>query len=112
MSIKNFTSLDVLELKVTKLLQEYARGEYSKNVIAPHVAKTSLMMNHLYEDLGLRNRFEMGHYMSKYFPTLSKQKPDNKLWKKYIYELIDEIAPACENCNHQINCFACSAKIA
>ncbi|MEA3315996.1 MAG: nitrogen fixation protein NifQ [Campylobacterota bacterium] len=73
MSIKNFTPLELLEIKVTKFLQEYANNDYSKDIIAPNVAKKSLMPNHLYEDLGLRNRFEMGHYMSKYFPALSKK---------------------------------------
>lgn len=112
MKIKNLTDLDILEKKVLDLLQTHARGEYSKNEIAPYVAKKSLLMNHLYEDLGLRNRFEMGHYMSKYFPSLAKDKPSDKLWKKYIYDTIEEIAPACEECNHQESCFACMVKIA
>ena len=43
----NTTPLDILENKVTKLLKYHAKDEHSRDVIAPHVAKTSLMPNHL-----------------------------------------------------------------
>lgn len=99
----------MLEQKVTSLLQKHARGLYSKEEIAPHVAKISLMKNHLYEDLGMSNRFEMGVFMRKNFPTLAEIKPKNKLWKKFIYDSIGEVAPACATCNDQVNCFACIA---
>jgi len=96
-----------LEEKVTQFLVEYAVDAYAKDTIAPHVAKTSLMMHHLYEDLGLRSRFEMGQYMKRYFPTLAQQKPKDILWKKFIYDSVGEVAPACATCKDQINCFAC-----
>lgn len=109
MSIRTTTPLEVLEKKVRELLQYHAKDEYSRNEVAPHVAKVSLQMNHLYEDLGFKNRAEMGSFMKEHFPTLAKQKPSDKLWKKYIYDLINEIAPACATCYDQINCFACKA---
>lgn len=65
------------------------------------------MMNHLYEDLALPNRFVMGVFMKKNFPELAAQKPKNILWKKYIYDKINMVAPACYECKDQINCFAC-----
>jgi nitrogen fixation protein NifQ len=64
-------------------------------------------MNHLYQDLGFKSRIEMGRYMKKYFPKLAELKPADKLWKKFIYDLIDETAPACVECKDQISCFAC-----
>jgi nitrogen fixation protein NifQ len=99
--------LVVLEEKVTNFLQKYAKDEYSKNEMAVHVAKTSLMPNHLFEDLGFRNRFEMGVFMKKHFPELSKMKPKEKLWKKFIYDSIGEVAPACAKCADQVDCFTC-----
>lgn len=99
------TDLDTLESKVTELLQSYAKDEYSKNIIAPHVAKTSLEPNHLYQDLGFNNRVQMGKYMNEHFPKLAELKPAQKLWKKFIYDSIGEVAPACEVCKDQITCF-------
>jgi len=99
--------IKILEEKVKALLIKHANDDFAKNEIAPHVAKTSLMMGHLYQDLMLRNRFEMGQYMKKYFPTLAQIKPKDILWKKFIYDSIGEVAPACASCKDQINCFAC-----
>jgi nitrogen fixation protein NifQ len=98
---------EMLEQKVTELLEHFAKDEYSRIRIAPHVAKVSLEMNHLYEDLGFKNRVEMGRYMQTHFPKLSEMKPKETLWKKYIYDLIGETAPACADCSDQETCFAC-----
>jgi nitrogen fixation protein NifQ len=107
MSTRLENRFKILEEKVTNFLQKYAKDEYSKNEIAVHVAKISLMPNHLYEDLGFRNRFEMGAFMKKHFPNLSEIKPKDKLWKKFIYDSINEVAPACAKCSDQVNCFTC-----
>jgi nitrogen fixation protein NifQ len=45
--------LSVMEKQVLKLLQEHANSDYSKNDLAPWIAKTSLQLGHLYSDLGL-----------------------------------------------------------
>ena len=107
MSAVEKTPNDVLEAKVTTLLQYFARDEYTKIKVAPHVAKVSLEMNHLYEDLGFNSRIEMGRFMSDHFPKLSRMKPKETLWKKYLYDLILETAPACADCDDQDTCFAC-----
>jgi len=104
---KMMTKNEVLEVKVTNLLQFFAKDDYSKFEIAPHVAKVSLEMNHLYEDLGFDNRIEMGRYMKEHFPQLSLMKPKETLWKKYLYELLLETAPACAECDDQETCFSC-----
>lgn len=103
--------MNSLEIKVLNFLQSYAGDKYSKDVIAPHVAKVSLMMNHLYQDLNLKSRVNMGKYMKKHFPKLSKNKPLGKLWKKFIYDSIGEVAPACATCKDSINCFACKETV-
>jgi nitrogen fixation protein NifQ len=105
--MKYTTPNEVLEAKVTNLLQFFAKDNYSKDKIAPHVAKTSLEMNHLYQDLGFKNRLEMGRYMQEHFPKLSQMKPKDSLWKKYLYDLLLETAPACAQCNDQETCFSC-----
>lgn len=105
--VKNETPHDVLYEKVKELLSGFAKDEKSRDEIAPLVAEKSLEMNHLYQDLGFKSRIEMGRFMKEHFPKLAEQRPPEKLWKKYIYDLIGETAPACEDCKDQVNCFAC-----
>jgi len=92
---------------IKNLLAFYGADENAKYVLAPHVALISLGMNHMYEDLGFKSRTEMGKFMMNNFPELAKQKPKDKLWKKYLYECIDSIAPACATCDDQETCFRC-----
>jgi nitrogen fixation protein NifQ len=92
------------------LLKAHAIDENAKNVLAPHVARVSLEMNHLYEDLGFHSRSEMGKFMMAHFPTLAVRKPKEKLWKKFLYDEVGAIAPACATCNDQITCFSCLLK--
>lgn len=101
---------ETMEEAVTSLLRSHAVSEFAVHTVAPLVAKKSLMMNHLYQDLGFKNRLEMGKFMKTYFPTLAASKPKDKLWKKYIYDLIGEVAPACFDCRDQAGCFACKAE--
>jgi len=95
---------------VKTLLESHAADEHAKTVLAPHVAAVSLEMNHLYEDLGFKSRTEMGQFMMRHFPTLAVQKPKDKLWKKFLYDSIDAIAPACAGCDDQMTCFKCLVK--
>jgi len=93
--------------KIRTLLAEHAINGYAAYVLAPHVARVSLEMNHLYEDLGFRSRTQMGAFMKKNFPSLAKQKPKEKLWKKFLYDTVGEIAPACVSCSDQLTCWSC-----
>lgn len=96
--------------KVLTLLESHAANTYAAFTIAPMVAEYSLKMNHLYEDLGFESRTQMGKFMQHHFPTLSEMKPKEKLWKKFLYDSIGEIAPACIECDDQLTCFACILK--
>ncbi|MDM5270813.1 nitrogen fixation protein NifQ [Sulfurovum sp. zt1-1] len=96
--------------EVKALLVAYAADSYARDTIAPLVALKSLEMNHLYEDLGMKSRTEMGKFMAMHFPDLAAKKPKEKLWKKYIYDVIGKIAPACATCNDQLTCFTCILK--
>jgi nitrogen fixation protein NifQ len=99
--------LSNLEKKVTAFLQEYARNKESKEIIAPSVSKASLLPNHLYEDLGFDNRMQMNRFMIEHFPKLTTMKPKDTLWKKFIYDSVGEVAPACAECPDQTGCFPC-----
>jgi len=95
---------------VRALLQSYAVNEHARMVLAPMVAHKSLEMNHMYEDMGFKSRTDMGKFMSKNFPKLAAEKPKEKLWKKYLYDRIGSVAPACATCDDQLTCFKCMVK--
>ena len=101
---------ELMRKEIETLLAGYGVDDTARNVIAPMVAKKSLEMNHLYEDLGFKNRIEMGRFMMSHFPELAARKPKEKLWKKYLYDRIDKIAPACATCDDQSTCFRCIVK--
>jgi len=98
---------ETLYHEIESYLKKYAIDEEARYVIAPLIARKSLEMNHLYQDLGFKSRVQMGAYMKRNFPHLADLKPKEKLWKKFLYDAIDQVAPACATCNDQEHCFAC-----
>ena len=106
MSIDN-QEHEIMSQEIEALLREYAVDDHARDVLAPLVALTSLRMNHLYADLGFENRVQMGRFMMENFPLLAQQKPQDKLWKKFLYDLIGKVAPACSECDDQQSCFKC-----
>lgn len=100
--------LELMEKEVLALLTKHANDAFAKDNLAPLIAKTSIEMGHLYSDLGLPSREEMGKLMSANFSSLAKLKPSDVRWKKYLYDCIGKTAPACAKCNDISNCFHCS----
>ena len=98
---------EIMEHEVKGLLQDHAINTYAKYVLAPWVAYESMKMHHMYEDLGFKSRTQMGKFMKKNFPTLAVQKPNDKLWKKFLFDEIGHVAPACVSCMDQLTCFSC-----
>jgi nitrogen fixation protein NifQ len=99
--------LKLMETEICDLLRAHAITPRARNVLAPWVARESLKMNHLYEDLGFTSRTQMGAFMKEHFPELAAQKPKDKLWKKFLYDAIGKVAPACATCDDQATCFKC-----
>ncbi len=99
--------LVTMEGEVCVLLKAHASSDFALHTIAPLVAKKSMLMGHLYQDLGFKNRVEMGHFMKTYFPTLAAAKPKDKLWKKFIFDIVGRVAPACYECKESAGCFKC-----
>jgi nitrogen fixation protein NifQ len=99
--------LKTMEAEIYILLHAYGVNAFAQEVLARWVAHESLKMNHLYQDLGFTSRTQMGAFMKKNFPTLAAKKPKEKLWKKFLYDEIGRIAPACVSCDDQLNCFKC-----
>jgi len=99
--------IEIMKEEVCSLLKSNAVNCFARDILAPWVAYESLKMGHLYHDLGFKNRKEMGMFMKKNFPSIASRKPYDKLWKKFIYDEIGKIAPACVACDDQMSCFSC-----
>ena len=81
-------------------------------MLADMVARRCLRPNHLWQDLGLRNRRELGWLMQRNFEGLAAKNTGDMKWKKFFYRTIcrDEgymlcPAPSCSECDDFENCF-------
>lgn len=97
----------IMEKAICQFLQGHAHTHLAKVDIAPDIARKSLMMNHLYEDMGFASRTQMGKYLEFHFPSLVETKPKDVLWKKFLYDSIGSVAPACAGCDDSVTCFSC-----
>jgi len=80
--------------------------------LADMVARRCLRPNHLWQDLGLRNRKELGWLLLRHFEPLAEMNRADMKWKKFFYRTIcrDEgfmlcAAPSCDECDDFDNCF-------
>lgn len=68
--------------------------------------------DHLWQDLGLRNRKDLSQLMTLNFPTLAARNDKDMKWKKFIYKQLCNAegiytcrAPSCEVCTDYNVCF-------
>lgn len=102
----NKVNVKVLAEKIKYLLIGHAMTKES-TVLADVIAQKSTRMNHLYQDMGFKSRSEMSEFMARHYPKLAEKKPKEIRWKKFLYDCIEETAPACEYCKDIENCFSC-----
>jgi len=87
------------------LMSHRARDEESANWLVAILARRSMRADHLWQDLGLFNRGELGRLLARHFPALHAGNVNNMRWKKYFYRQICELegwslcaAPHCSVC--------------
>lgn len=80
--------------------------------VAAMVARRSLGANHLWQDLGLRDRSELSALLVRHFRPLAAQNVQNMKWKKFFYRQLCQRegivickAPNCEVCTDYAACF-------
>ena len=81
-------------------------------VLADMIARRCLRPNHLWQDLGLRNRRELGWMLMRHFEPLASRNRSDMKWKRFFYRTIcrDDgymlcAAPSCAECDDFDNCF-------
>jgi nitrogen fixation protein NifQ len=80
--------------------------------LAAMVARRAMEPNHLWEDLGLRNRSELTRLLSRHFAPLAVRNTRNMRWKRFFYRSLCEqegfvmcTTPVCTNCDDFAVCF-------
>jgi nitrogen fixation protein NifQ len=80
--------------------------------LAAMVARRAVEPNHLWEDLGLRDRNELSRLLMRHFAPLASRNTRNMRWKRFFYRMLCEddgfvmcTTPVCTQCNDFELCF-------
>lgn len=106
-------SLRQMELEeLQRWLHQFAINDRAE-LVAKIIATASLGFNHLWQDLGLESRQQLGDIMRLCFPTLAAMNNQHMRWKKFFYRQQCMAgggfvcrSPSCEQCVERSNCFA------
>ncbi|WP_027168910.1 nitrogen fixation protein NifQ [Mesorhizobium sp. WSM3224] len=105
--------LEMEEELLRDLLLVYARpGDPASARFAKIIARRAMRDDHLWQDLGLFNRAELGRLLAAHFPLLAAGNAKDMKWKKYLYRTLCEsegfsicTAPSCGECRDFDSCF-------
>jgi nitrogen fixation protein NifQ len=94
------------------LVQCSTAGSPHQLRLAAMLARRAQSPNHLWQDLGLRHRGELGRLMVRHFRPLALRNSSDMKWKKFLYRMICRdagytlcTAPSCAECTDFDNCF-------
>ena len=80
--------------------------------LAAMIARRSMEPNHLWEDLGLRERSELTRLLTRHFAPLANRNTKNMRWKRFFYRMLCEddgfvmcTTPVCTQCRDFDLCF-------
>ena len=93
------------------LAQRSTEGDVGR-WLAAMVARRAMEPNHLWEDLGLRERAELSRLLMRHFAPLASRNTKNMRWKRFFYRMLCEddgfvmcTTPVCTQCNDFDLCF-------
>lgn len=80
--------------------------------LAAMIARRVMEPNHLWADLGLRDRGELSRVLNRHFRPLARRNVKNMRWKRFFYRTLCEdeglilcTTPVCTECNDFNHCF-------
>lgn len=80
--------------------------------LAHIVARRALETNHLWQDLGLRDRSDLSRLMRLHFAPLAQANAHDMKWKKFFYRTLCQSegilickSPVCDTCTDFAHCF-------
>lgn len=87
-------------------------GSVFQTYLAAMIARRAQSPNHLWQDLGLRDRGELSRLMVRHFRPLAARNSGDMKWKKFLYRMICRdtgysicTAPSCSKCADFEHCF-------
>lgn len=93
------------------LAQRSSEGDAGR-FLAAMIARRAMEPNHLWEDLGLRDRSELTRLLSRHFGPLAARNTKNMRWKRFFYRALCEsdgfvmcTTPVCTECRDFDLCF-------
>jgi nitrogen fixation protein NifQ len=93
------------------LAQRSTEGDVGR-WLAAMIARRSMEPNHLWEDLGLRERSELSRLLERHFAPLAARNTKNMRWKRFFYRMLCEddglvmcTTPICTQCKDFDLCF-------
>ena len=94
------------------LLQQRSTDGDIGRWLAAMIARRALEPNHLWEDLGLRERAELSRMLVRHFAPLALRNTRTMRWKRFFYRMLCEddgfvmcTTPVCTQCNDFDLCF-------
>lgn len=94
------------------LLSHRAHESPSELWMATIVSRACMADNHLWQDLGLWSRTDLGRLMHNNFPSLAEKNDRDMKWKKFLYKQLCDAegiyvcrSPSCEVCSDYQACF-------
>jgi nitrogen fixation protein NifQ len=110
-------SLDAVEDEEAAMVRDLLLAHRSSDGevgrwLATLVARRAMEPNHLWEDLGLRERPELTRLLTRHFEPLASANTKNMKWKRFFYRKLCEddgivmcSTPVCTRCQDFANCF-------
>ena len=93
------------------LAQRSSDGDAGR-FLAAMIARRAMEPNHLWEDLGLRDRSELTRLLTRHFGPLAARNTRNMRWKRFFYRALCEsdgfvmcTTPVCTDCRDFDLCF-------
>lgn len=93
------------------LAQRSSDGDTGR-FLAAMIARRAMEPNHLWEDLGLRDRSELTRLLARHFGPLAARNTNNMRWKRFFYRALCEsdgfvmcTTPVCTECRDFELCF-------
>lgn len=103
---------DEVEMVRELLSTHRSRGGKEGTWLAAMIARRAVEPNHLWEDLGLRDRGELGRLLTRHFGSLAVRNTRNMRWKRFFYRVMCEsdgfvmcATPVCSACGDFERCF-------
>ncbi|PWV58616.1 nitrogen fixation protein NifQ [Plasticicumulans acidivorans] len=99
-------------IDVVELLREFQSAEDpDASWVAHVVAEACLEEDHLWQDLGLETRGQLGELLETHFASLARRNTQDMKWKRFLYkqlcdrEQVPCRAPSCAVCTDFAKCF-------